>query len=369
MRRASLEALRARPASGLIALAFGLLLGVLAGLAFASDGKPRLLAGGSGDGSGVLTTISGDGAGGYQASGANLRALERTREPLQQLVAKAQDDGDRLRVAVAPLRGGPPVIAGIDEERAWSAIKVRGVTAYLNWKRGANGPSGWSRSNAAARADIRQALVESDNEAFRRIVLEMVRAMGAAAAADAIAKTLRRGGVPSMVSSASDPQLSGSLAVGTTRWRVQDGVEFYRRLARGCLLDAPDLGQVLKLMNAAVDSQRDRVWGVNASFPRRLLYTKGGDGIDPANGKMTVEQFTVVGRGSDALVIGAMVTMAQRLPAGGLENRPLAPDVRRVFNQARRTIAGVGPVVKRLVGVPSISARPLPLRRACPSAR
>lgn len=365
MSRDLLGPLRGRPGPGLVALALGLVLGLLTGLALTSEGKPRLAGATGGKGSQPGATMGG-------GSGASVRTADIARigdatQAVDKLIRSAEVSGDLLGVAVAPLRSGEPLVRGLDRARAWSAIKPSIIATYLRWRQRDRRGDGWLRTDAGSRVLAERALIDSNNQATRALVRQMAEGgLGYRGAAAAIERVLREGGVEATVPAEPTTDAMGPyLPVGTTEWRLDQALGFYRRLVRGCLLTGRDLVEVLALMRQAVDPPNDRIWGVNRAFLRRTIETKGGDGINPKDGKMTVEQFSIVGRGRDALAIGVMATMAQRLPADGLE-KALTPQVKAVLRSARQLIAGVGRAVRRVVGLPTEPASTLPPRSDCP---
>ncbi len=92
--------------------------------------------------------------------------------------------------------------------------------------------------------------------------------------------------------------------LGQTRWRLADGVRYFRALSVGMLASRPLTSTVLRLLDAA--GREASPWGLRVAVPKSLrLAMKVGVGTN-SEGGWTVRQFAVVGRGRRACVIGVL---------------------------------------------------------------
>ena len=196
------------------------------------------------------------------------------------------DVGGRLGAAVVPVAGGRPLVFGrLTQGRAWSAMKVPVAVAYLDFRRGS------AALGASERRELAATLVRSDNDAAKALYLRMGGERPA------------RARVQAALVAAGDFHTRVNAHFGTSTWRLEDGLEYYRRLAAGCLLVPRDTAYLLGLMRRVVEVQR---WGVpRAVGPRVPVAFKGGWGPDARN-RYLVEQFALVGRGPSAYLVGAM---------------------------------------------------------------
>jgi beta-lactamase class A len=239
----------------------------------------------------------------YSACGAGEKSHPLTPERLAYL-DKALGDYERrvegeVGVAVAPLHTGSVRTFGpLQRGRAWSALKVPVVVAFLNGRRETEGArNGVDTLSKEDRALVEQAIRRSDNYAAAALYGRLGQADERRASLQA---TLRASGDRSTI--VASPNF------GATAWELEDGVNFYRELARNCLLTRPDTEFLLGLMRqiARVD------WGVAKAYPASVpVASKSGWGPNQ-NLRWLMEQFAIVGEGTGAYVLAIMARPSLR---------------------------------------------------------
>ena len=241
--------------------------------------------------------------------GANLTA--RTRAELTRALRVSQiERNGQLGVFVQPLEGGAAYRYGpLQSGRTWSVIKVPLVVAYIRWRAKANGVRDGSRTlTAFERAEIEQAIRDSDNRAARHLYERMAQRFGLDGADGHIEEVFDAAGETGI----TIPK-TGLHAFGTTLWRLSDAAELFRALNDGELASRADTRYVLRLMGRI--SHRDR-WGLSQAYgPTSHVAFKGGWGPDGGS-QWSLEQVGIVGRGSSGYVIAIMFHTNGNSPTG-----------------------------------------------------
>jgi hypothetical protein len=243
-------------------------------------------------------------------------------------------------IAIAPLGEGPVTTIGtLQEGRAWSAIKIALLVAFLNWRRETSGPAASARLTVDERRDADFAIRRSDNLAARALYRRMAGGLGVAGARARLQQVfVDAGDARTTVASSLNPE-TGLTEFGTTRWTLADAVGLLRRLGRGCLLTRADNTYVLGLMRT-IRGRRHR-WGVPLAFPPAVpIAFKAGWGPEP-DLRWLVEQVAIIGEGRGAYVLGIMVRSDWRAET---EADPAA------YYAGRRFVRSVATVVADTVG-------------------
>lgn len=216
----------------------------------------------------------------------------------------AGQPGD-VGLAIGPLGAGPIVTYGAAQTgHAWSTMKVPVLTTLLRQLE-----HGGGQLSASENTDATLALTESDNAAAEALfsVLEASDG-GVDGASAAVQSTLRAAGDESTLINTA-PNDQGFTTWGQSDWPATGEVDFYRALARGCLLAGADTRYVLGLMGQVESDQR---WGGgSAGFPAPLAF-KGGWGPDLVTGRYLVRQTVIVGSGDRGYVFDMVA-----LPSNG----------------------------------------------------
>ena len=116
----------------------------------------------------------------------------RMGRALAAVQAYAEEQGSvRIGAAIVPLDGSALATAAgtVEGGRPWSTMKVPAAAAYLNFKREAaqaNSGEETIPTGTAAREDLGNALVNSDNVAIRHRIQDMIHSLGVSGAAEAI---------------------------------------------------------------------------------------------------------------------------------------------------------------------------------------
>ena len=173
--------------------------------------------------------------------------------------------------------------------RAWSTMKVPVIVACV-----ASGRADWQAIEAA--------ITRSDNDAALRLWAQLDDGC------DRVEAVLRRAGDADTVLE-REPDPRGWSPFGRTVWTLEAGATFYRALARGELLDAPDTERVLDAMGRVIPEQR---WGLGQVPGIRF---KGGWGpSEEPDGGYEVIQFGISGDSVLALsAVAADFESAQEL--------------------------------------------------------
>lgn len=161
-------------------------------------------------------------------------------------------------------------------------------------------------------SDASLALEQSDNAAAEALFSQLEQLHGGlVGASQAVQQTLRSAGDDVTVINTA-PNDQGFTTWGQSTWSTTGEVQFYRALARGCLLGSADTAYVLSLMRNVIASQR---WGAgSAGYPGTLdLAFKAGWGPEiGGTGGYLVRQTAIVSSGSR----GAVISMIA-LPSDG----------------------------------------------------
>jgi hypothetical protein len=227
-----------------------------------------------------------------------LRVQTRAELTRELRVSQIERNG-QLGVFVQPLEGGAAYRYGpLQAGRTWSVIKVPLVLAYLRWRAAARSmPDGSRALTAAERAQVEQAIRDSDNRAARRLYERMAERFGLDGADGRIERIFDAAGETGI----TIPK-TGLHAFGTTVWRLTDAVELFRALNDGELASGADTRYVLGLMSRI--SHRDS-WGLRLAYgPGSRVAFKGGWGPDGA--QWSLEQVGIVGGGDSGYVIAIM---------------------------------------------------------------
>ncbi|MGO9956274.1 MAG: hypothetical protein ACLP50_09895 [Solirubrobacteraceae bacterium] len=215
-------------------------------------------------------------------------------------------------LAIGPLGAGPIVTYGtVQTGHAWSTMKVPVLTTLLRQLEQTG-----AQLTASEDTDATLALTESDNAAAEALfsVLEASDG-GLDGASSAVQNTLRAAGDPSTLINTL-PNDQGFTTWGQSDWPATGEVDFYRSLARGCLLAGADTRYVLGLMRQVESDQR---WGGgSAGFPQPLAF-KGGWGPDLVTGRYLVRQSVIVGSGNRGYVFDMIALPSDGTFATGTE--------------------------------------------------
>jgi beta-lactamase family protein len=166
----------------------------------------------------------------------------------------------QVGLAVAPLgKGTPRAFGGLRSGHAWSSIKVPILVALMAERKGRG-------LSAEERGLARAALTASDNSAAASLFGRIEEARGGLGPASlAVQAVLRKAGDPATTVATAPPPPGAVSTYGQTRWSLAASTDFFRALARGCLLDAADAEYVLGLMEEVTPEQR---WGsAKLDFP------------------------------------------------------------------------------------------------------
>lgn len=209
--------------------------------------------------------------------------------------AAAVSSGVPIGVAIGRLGSSEVVVAGDKTEfKALSTTKVPVAAAYLRE---------FETFNTKSLGQMKEAIVNSNNEAVRALFLTMKSKQGFANARQSVIDTFEDGEGPiENVPTKPDPEIENALAIGTATWSVENGVAFYREFANGCVAPKSEAG-VREILNAMRGVQGLGRFGAVNVFKADRTFTKGG--WDSSGGDTT--QFAIIGRGDDALVIGVTV--------------------------------------------------------------
>lgn len=252
-------------------------------------------------------------------------------------------------VVVAPVgEGGVTAVGALQEGRAWSAIKVALLVAFLNWRRDSSGSDGSLALSPDERREADSAIRRSDNLAARALFRRMAAALGVEGARRRLQQVfVDAGDDRTAVASSLNPG-TGLTEFGTTTWRLTDAVGLVRALARGCLLSGRDNAYLVGLMSS-IRGHKHR-WGVPEAFPPNVsLAFKAGWGPEP-DLRWLVEEVAIVGEGPGSYVVGIMVRTDRRVAT---EADPAA------YYAGRRFVRSVAAVVARALGQPS-AGQPTP---------
>jgi beta-lactamase class A len=216
-------------------------------------------------------------------------------------------------VAVSPLGGGEPVVAGeAMTGRAWSTMKVPLLVALINRVGGADELSASERSQAEA------AITASDNEAASALFDRLQDLEGGLVPASRAIEDVLRDAGDDETTVNTEPSPEGFSTYGQTEWSAAASTRFFAALTAGCLLDDSDTDYVLSLMEDVVPDQR---WGLGrGSAPAGTAVAfKGGWGPEDGGGYLVRQGGTVeAGNGGYALTVIAIPdeTGTGSFPAG-----------------------------------------------------
>lgn len=200
-----------------------------------------------------------------------------------------------IAVAIGRLGSDEVVVAGSKSKfKALSTTKVPVAAAYLRE---------FGTFNAKSLEQMKNAIVNSDNDSIRALFLTMKSKQGFSAARQSVIDAFEAGHGPiKNVPTKPDASIQNALAIGTATWSVENGVRFYRSFANGCVAPKSEQG-VREILNAMRGVQGLGRYGAVNTFKPDRTFSKGGwdsSGDDTS-------QFAIVGRGDDALVLGVAV--------------------------------------------------------------
>ena len=210
----------------------------------------------------------------------------------------------QVGVAIAPLGDGPVQTFGaLQAGHAWSTMKVPVLTTLLSGLERSGGQLSSSEGQ-----DATLALQQSDNEAAQALFNVLESTDGGLTGASVAVQDALRGAGDASTDINTQANAGGFTTWGQSLWSAAGEVAFYRALARGCLLSAPDTQYVLGLMSEVTPSQR---WGAgSAGLPAPLMF-KGGWGPENGGGYL-VRQTAIVGSGDRGWVFSMLA-----LPSDG----------------------------------------------------
>lgn len=235
----------------------------------------------------------------------------------------------QIGLAVASLGDGQVYEYGdLREGHAWSSIKVPILTAVMRDEGEALDPEeeAWATS----------ALTASDNEAaaalFGRLEDKYGGLVGASRAVEAV---LRDAGDATTTVATAPPPPGAVSTYGQTEWSLLNSVQFYGRLADGCLLAPAGTKFIEGLMESVIPEQR---WGLGeGGFPSGwTVGMKGGWGPEET-GAYLVRQSGFVRDGDRGIVVAIMAMDDSRsYPAG-------ANDLTQMAQWLAGELQGLGP--------------------------
>jgi hypothetical protein len=232
-------------------------------------------------------------------------------------------------LAMASLGDGEVYEFGqLQEGHAWSSIKVPILTTVmLDQGEVLDGEEeAWATS----------ALTASDNEAAAALFGRLEdKYGGVVAASQAVEGVLRRAGDSSTTVSTAPPPPGAVSTYGQTEWSLLGSVQFFGRLANGCLLGPSGTDYVEGLMESVIPEQR---WGLGeAGFPSEWsVGMKGGWGPE-ASGSYLVRQSGIVRDGDKGIAVAMMaIDDSGTYPAG-------ASDLTQMAGWLAKELQGLGP--------------------------
>lgn len=286
------------------------------------------------------SAVAGRGSGGPTGS-ARTAPRQPSRErrlaaALRRGVAHAATLGGSVEAAAMLDASRRPIVATSEQRgasrymRMWSMSKVAAMVALLQELRWGNRPG--EATSAEVDSGLRGAITRSENCRERRVVLELQRLSGGAAAARRAMTAVfaRAGARPRIATEVAAPEphcvpflrsqteisdpLARTLLLGTSTWRVSDAVLLAHALAVGAYGRAVSR-RVLDLMSAPKQPSRESPageltapleWGAGDSFAGLHPAFKPGWG-GSLNGNFLAGQLAVVPIGDgDHLAIAVM---------------------------------------------------------------
>lgn len=212
----------------------------------------------------------------------------------------------QIGMAIAPLRPGKVQKLGqLQLGHAWSSIKVPILVTLMREGRLSPEEEQWAN----------EALTASDNTAAADLFQQLERTHGGiSGASTAVQEVLAMAGDTSTTVTIEPPPPGAVSTYGQTEWSLTGSVQFYREMARGCLLRPAGTEYVLGLMKSVIPEQR---WGLGeAGFPADWkVGMKGGWGPEDGTGRYLVRQSGVVQQGDT----GFAVTMIVKDDSGSFE--------------------------------------------------
>ena len=211
-----------------------------------------------------------------------------------------------IGLAVAPLNSDPIKTLGqLQLGHAWSSMKVPILVTLMREGKLSAEEQQWATA----------ALTASDNTAAADLFPQLERTHGGLSGASlAVQEILAKAGDTSTTVATAPPPPGAVSTWGQTDWSLTGAVEFYREMARGCLLSPSDTEYVRQLMGEVIPEQR---WGLGeAGFPTSWrVEMKGGWGPENGTGRYLVRQSGVVQDGNT----GFAVTMITKADSGSFE--------------------------------------------------
>lgn len=200
----------------------------------------------------------------------------------------------QVGLAVAPLGFGPIQTLGpLQFGHAWSSIKVPILVTLMRE----------DKLNAEEEQWATEALTASDNTAAADLFDQIERSQGGLfGASRAVQKVLEGAGDTTTTVATAPPPPGAVSTYGQTEWSLTASAEFYREVARGCLLSRGDTRYVRRLMEEVIPEQR---WGLGeAGFPADWeVEMKGGWGPENGTDRYLVRQSGVLQHGDTAVVV------------------------------------------------------------------
>ncbi len=237
----------------------------------------------------------------------------------------------QVGLAVAPLGSGPIQTLGrLQLGHAWSTIKVPILVTLMREEKLSAEEEQWATA----------ALTASDNTAAADLFDQIERSHGGLSdASRAVQKVLEGAGDTTTTVATAPPPPGAVSTYGQTEWSLTASAEFYREVARGCLLSRADTGYVRGLMEGVIPEQR---WGLGeAGFPADWeVEMKGGWGPENGTNRYLVRQSGVVQHGDTAVAV-AMIAKPNSgsFEAGAQDLTEIAKWLRQHLGQRLPTVA------------------------------
>ena len=211
-----------------------------------------------------------------------------------------------IGVAVGPLGSGSIQKLGqLQRGHAWSSMKVPILVTMMREGKLSTEEQQWAA----------EALTASDNTAAANLFQELERTHGGlSGASTAVQEVLETAGDTSTTVATAPPPPGAVSTWGQTEWSLTEADQFYREMARGCLLSPAGTQYVRRLMGEVIPEQQ---WGLGgAGFPAGWkVEMKGGWGPESGTGRYLVRQSGIVQDRTSAFA----VTMIAEADSGSYE--------------------------------------------------
>jgi Beta-lactamase enzyme family len=236
-----------------------------------------------------------------------------------------------IGVAVGPLGPGSIQKLGqLQRGHAWSSMKVPILVTLMREGKLSPEEQQWAA----------EALTASDNTAAANLFQELGRTHGGlSGASTAVQEVLETAGDTSTMVATAPPPPGAVSTWGQTEWSLTEAVQFYREMARGCLLSPAGTRYVRRLMGEVIPEQQ---WGLGqAGFPASWkVEMKGGWGPENGTGRYLVRQSGVVQDGTS----GFAVTMIAKANSGSFEAG--AQDLTQIASWLRENVRAPLPAIE-----------------------